>query len=198
MTRAKTRLVRTEYEPNHLVTHDKLDNLTTHPCHISLGQAESWTFSKPLEKLNSTVLNLCVKHSKIDSNISRRNLIEIPTSPTTLDLTPRIASKTSLSVTLEEEKSSSWPQLTGVTGVAIGHLPLTTSSNYSDFRTKRSDPPESLTPISSRLSHKPLDASLYEPDSWTFYSELLTLIYWQLFSSSAMHDVSLLHYQSHN
>jgi hypothetical protein len=57
----------------------------------------------------STVLNLCVMQGKIDGNISRRNLIEIPSSPAAPDLIPWIASKTSLSVTLEKENSSSWP-----------------------------------------------------------------------------------------
>jgi hypothetical protein len=38
--------------------------------------------------------------------MSQRNRIKIPSSPTASDLIPRIASKTSLSVTLEKEKSS--------------------------------------------------------------------------------------------
>jgi hypothetical protein len=62
----------------------------------------------------STVLNVCVTHVKIDGNINRRNLIEIPASPTASDLMPRIASITSLSVKLEKENSSSWPQSAGV------------------------------------------------------------------------------------
>jgi hypothetical protein len=47
----------------------------------------------------STVLNMCVMYGKIDGCISRRNPIAIPF--TARDLIPQIASKTSLSVTLD-------------------------------------------------------------------------------------------------
>jgi hypothetical protein len=52
---------------------------------------------------------MCDTHGKIAGNISQWNLIETPSSPTAFDLIPRFASKTSMSVTLEKEKSSSLP-----------------------------------------------------------------------------------------